>query len=56
MTAQELIIFRKSLKCTQQQLAEKLGVKQQRISAWERGERKIPLYIEKHIECIKRIK
>jgi len=55
MTSQELIEFRQSIKLKNQtELAKMLGVVQQRVSDWESGKRKIPLYIEKHIECLKK--
>lgn len=44
--------FKNLNKWTQEQMANALGVKQQRISDWENGKRKIPLYIEKLIECL----
>jgi transcriptional regulator with XRE-family HTH domain len=53
MTPSELKKLRLSWGLDQKQLAEKLGVQQSRISEWEQG-RKIPPYIVKHLECLKR--
>ena len=55
MTGIELKEFREREGLTQIELAKKLGVAQSKISAWESGVRKIPPYIEKHIECLKRL-
>ena len=37
---------------SQQELADLLGVKQQAVNYWETGEREIPLYIKKLINCL----
>lgn len=52
MKSEQLKQFRKSTGWSQKKLAKELGVIQQAISKWESGKRKIPLYIEKLIECL----
>lgn len=54
MNAEQFKDFRKSKGWTQEECAEQLGVIQQAISKWESGERKVPSYIEKLIECLKK--
>lgn len=49
MTKDKFKRFREQKKWTQQKMATELGVKQQRVSDWESGKRRIPLYIEKLI-------
>lgn len=43
---------RKKLALTQSELADHLGVSQQAISAWEKGEREIPLMAWKLLSFI----
>lgn len=55
MTPDELKKLRSDWNLSQIELAEELGVKQPRISEWEKG-RKIPPYIVKHLECLQETK
>lgn len=54
MTGLELIRIRQRLNLTQAQLAEKLGIFQGNLSRYESGRDKIPKYIEKLIDYLKR--
>ena len=54
MTADELKKLRAGLLLSQADLAELLGVKQPRISEWEKGVNPIPVYIVKLIDCLKK--
>lgn len=56
MKSEELKEFRKSRKWSQKRLAYELGVIQQAVSKWESGDREIPLYIKKLIECLSKDK
>jgi transcriptional regulator with XRE-family HTH domain len=52
MTKEALKDFRESKDLNQKQLAEYLGVtRQATISDWERGERKIPKWVELRIKA-----
>jgi DNA-binding transcriptional regulator YiaG len=56
MTADQIKKIRINNNLTQQDMAELLGVKQQRISGWEAGTRRIPLYIVKALDCLRKAK
>jgi transcriptional regulator with XRE-family HTH domain len=47
MTATELRIRRERLGLSQTELGRELGITQQAVSAWERGENAIPASIQK---------
>jgi transcriptional regulator with XRE-family HTH domain len=52
MTKEQLRDYRESKDLNQKQLAEYLGVtRQATISDWERGERKIPKWVELRIKA-----
>lgn len=53
MTPEQLKKLRREWNMSQIELAEELGVKQPRISEWEKGVNPIPVYIVKLLECLK---
>jgi len=54
MTGEELRAWRLRYDLSQAELAELLGVGQRTISAWELGQRKIPVYIPVLLEYLTR--
>jgi transcriptional regulator with XRE-family HTH domain len=46
MDTDQLIRKRKRLKLTQEGLADLLGVRQNTVARWERGEREYPAFLE----------
>ena len=54
MSGEELRNWRLKHDLSQQELAELLGVSQKAISHWERGERKIPLYLAFLLEVLEK--
>ena len=52
MTASQLHRWRKRLGWSQVETASRLGIAQSKVSAFETGARKIPLYIVKLVECL----
>jgi transcriptional regulator with XRE-family HTH domain len=52
MTAAELTALRHRLGLTQQQLAERLGTMQGRVSAWETGRRPVPVQVQAHLRTL----
>lgn len=54
MTAAEFTAFLDRHGWNQTQAAAHLGVTQQAVSLWQRGERTIPGTVEKLIECLER--
>jgi DNA-binding transcriptional regulator YiaG len=52
MTPEEFKKIRQQAELSQQELAEKIGVKQPRVSDWEKGKRVIPAYIEKLMRLV----
>lgn len=54
MDGSELRQFREKLKLTQEQLAKKLNVATNTIARWERGERKIPEFLELALKTVER--
>ena len=54
MTGDEFRAWYEGRGWTQVQTAEALGVPQQRVSEWARGERPIRLTVRKLIECLSR--
>ena len=55
MDGKEILEFRKLHKLTQKIVANDLGVSQSKISAYEQGERPVPMYFEKHFTLYKRL-
>ena len=52
MTGEDLRRLRVAQELSQTDMAELLGVKQPRISEWEKGVSPIPVYIVKLIDCL----
>lgn len=52
MKALELKRWREQFSCTQEELAQTLGVYQETIARWETGKRKIPPYLHLALEAL----
>ena len=52
MTAKELRKWREQKGWSQKKFAEKIGISQSTVSRWERGNRPIPLWLERFLQVL----